>query len=375
MSSDTSDHLPDERRQLILSLLADQNSLRVTDLAERLGVTPVTIRRDLQLLSDRGAVKRVHGGVTLRNQTPRTHASARPKTVGVSRANAPDSAAPVIGMVVPSLDYYWPSVARGAKDQATRRGMRLNLRESAYKSAEQDRKQIEHLVQHAGAKGLILTVDVRDLETLDLIQNLVNQGIPVVLVERKSSLPIDGTPVESVTTDHRSGAVLAVRTLTEMGHERIGMVCPSDSPTSPHLREGWEEACRDRGISPEATLNELIDNSTPELLLEETNRVLDLCLDHGVTALLVHADPEANMMLQVAQQHGLEVPGDLSIMAYDDAVASLFTPALSAVRPPRYTIGETAVDLIVSRLADPGRPIQRVILSPRLTIRESTQSR
>lgn len=371
MSEETKGLLPEERRRMILAQLSDRGSVRVIDLAEQLGVTAVTIRRDLELLGRRGAVKRVHGGVTLRDQkSSLPSAPATGSTFDPQRG--PETNSRIVGMVVPSLDYYWPSVARGAKERAASRDIKIVLRDSAYESPEQDRKQIEHLVEKVGAHGLILTVDVRDKETLDLIQSVVQSGIPVVLIERNAELSADGVPMESVTSDHHTGAVLAVRTLTDMGHERIGIVCPAESPTTPQLRAGWEHACKDRGIKRENTMNALVDNVSPDSLMVELSEILDLCLSKGITGLLVHADAEANMMVQVAQQRGLSVPEDLSVVAYDDEVASLFTPALTAVRPPRNTIGQTAVDLISTRLLEPGRPLQRVIIAPRLTIREST---
>lgn len=386
--------LPEERRRLILAQLAEQGSVRVADLARALDVTPVTIRRDLELLSNLGSVKRVHGGVTLRERAaegiPGPEALARAAIIPVEKPSvtpqvngattAVGGSAPaltagvpeaVVGMVVPSLDYYWPSVARGAKEQAAKRGVKVLLRESAYASPEQDRKQIQHLVQQAGVQGLLLTVDTSDPKTLELLGQVTEQGVHVVLIERQAVLPSDGAPMESVTSDHRSGAVLAVKTLTDMGHRKIGIVCPRKSPTAPHLFAGWQEACQERGLSPEETLTEVIDNDTPAILNQQVGEVLDKCLERGITAVMVHADPEANAMVQVAQQRGLQVPGDLSVVAYDDEVASLFSPPLTAVRPPRYTIGATAVDLVAGRLADPGRPVHRVTLSPRLTVRES----
>ena len=91
-----------------------------------------------------------------------------------------------------------------------------------------------------------------------------------------------------------------------------------------------------------------------------------------MTALLVHSDPEAMAFTDLALTRGISVPGELSIIAYDDEVAQLFTPALTAVSPPRASVGEAAVDLLVKRIADPDRPVQRVLLSPRLIVREST---
>jgi DNA-binding LacI/PurR family transcriptional regulator len=66
------------------------------------------------------------------------------------------------------------------------------------------------------------------------------------------------------------------------------------------------------------------------------------------------------------------VPGDLSLVAYDDEIAGLFSPPLTAVRPPRRSIGRAAVRLVTDRLADPELPAHRVVISPSLRIRESS---
>ena len=77
-------------------------------------------------------------------------------------------------------------------------------------------------------------------------------------------------------------------------------------------------------------------------------------------------------LVQRCEERHLTVPGDLSVVAYDDEVAGLFSPALTAVRPPRLSIGRAAVDLLAARFVDPGRPTHRVVISPSLRLRESS---
>jgi DNA-binding LacI/PurR family transcriptional regulator len=60
------------------------------------------------------------------------------------------------------------------------------------------------------------------------------------------------------------------------------------------------------------------------------------------------------------------------LIAYDDEVASLFTPSLTAVAPPRAHVGRAAVHLLAERVRHPDRVTHRVILSPELSVREST---
>jgi len=86
----------------------------------------------------------------------------------------------------------------------------------------------------------------------------------------------------------------------------------------------------------------------------------------------VHADAEAVALVQRCEERHLSVPGDLSIVAYDDEVAGLFSPPLTAVRPPRRSIVRAAVRLVADRLAEPERPAHRVVISPSLRVRGST---
>jgi DNA-binding LacI/PurR family transcriptional regulator len=206
-------------------------------------------------------------------------------------------------------------------------------------------------------------------ETIDW---LASTGIPVVLVERSATVGPHHAAMESVVSDHALGAALAVRHLVSLGHRKLGLVVSRQSPTSPHVRRGWLEAVAECGLAPETT----VDASVPsprspewEAVLDET---LDRCLRNGTTALLVHADAEAMAIVQRCEARGLSVPGGLSVVAYDDEVAGLFSPALTAVRPPRQSIGRAAVQLLAARLAEPERPAHRVVISPSLRIRESS---
>ena len=77
-------------------------------------------------------------------------------------------------------------------------------------------------------------------------------------------------------------------------------------------------------------------------------------------------------MLAACDERGIRVPGDLAVIAYDDEVAGLANPALSAVRPAKHAIGEAAVQLMARRMLAPDDwPVHRVQVSPRLVIRDS----
>jgi DNA-binding LacI/PurR family transcriptional regulator len=165
---------------------------------------------------------------------------------------------------------------------------------------------------------------------------------------------------------------MAVRHLTSLGHRKVGLVLAANSPTRPHVRRGWLDAAAECGLDPDATVDALVPDARSPDRDAALHHVLDRCQATDTTALLVHADPEAIALVQHCEERHLAVPAELSIVAYDDEVAGLFSPPLTAVRPPRRSIGRAAVRLVADRLTDPDRPAHRVVLSPSLRIREST---
>jgi DNA-binding LacI/PurR family transcriptional regulator len=339
------------RRNRLLEALRRDGVLRISDLTNTLGAAAVTIRRDIAELAEAGLVRRVHGGVAL---------------LEAEIEAAEESAGQQIGMLVPSTDYYYPTVAAAAKEAAGEFGIEVVLRPSSY-DAKDELPLLERLVEE-GAEALIVTPRMDAPTTQRTVEWLAEAEIPVVLLERTATAGPYPTVLESVVTDHALGAAMAVNHLMLLGHRRIGAVLAEHSPTTPHVRRGWLQAL---GGKPGR-----VDALVPDSKSAESARALDEVLDSvvatGTTALLVHADNEAMSLVQRCSMRGLAVPGDLSVVAYDDQVAHLCTPKLTAVRPPLEAIGRAAVRLVADRLADPERPAHRVAISPSLRIRQST---
>ena len=357
------------RRQYVLDLLARDGAVRITDLVRELGVTPVTLRRDLAQLEAEGLVDRVHGGAV-----PGSGPAGLGTAAGRGALGAPGEgslAGGCIAVLVPSLSFYWPTVVRGMEAEARRQGVRLITRGTSYELAD-ERPVLERLVAADDVRGLILAPNPQTPAAQDVVHWLAAAPMPSVLVERYPT-PFPGrTPVETVTTDHALGAVLSARHLAEQGHRSIGLVLTRKSPTAGKIAEGWRAARAELGLDPARRIELLLPNSRQPEFPSAIDEALDRVLDEGVTGLLVHSDPEAMAFVDVALNRGLSVPGDLSVVAYDDEIAELFTPPLTAVSPPRAAVGSAAVDLLLRRIRDPARPVHRVTLNPELVVRGST---
>ncbi|GAA0934261.1 substrate-binding domain-containing protein [Kribbella koreensis] len=349
--------LAPERHELILRSLRRHGRLRVAELAAELGVSAITVRRDLAELDTAGLLRRVHGGAV--GTTP---APGRSSQSGNQ---------PTIGIIVPSSTFYYTDVIRGAEATAERYGARLVLGVSGYDVAvEQERLE---KVLGIGVAGLLLSTALGDGRAAEISRTLDAIDVPVVLMERAFGFPDVGREYDHVRTDHAYGAMLALRHLVSLGHRRIGINLNA-SVTAYWLRQGITQAAESLGvelfISPVALPARGEDPTT----LAQHDKFLAECEAFGARAALVHSDEHAARLTERAMERGLRIPDDFAIVAYNDETAALAVIPLTAVCPPKLKLGEAACELLLRKLRTPpdqAPATQHLSLLPELRVRES----
>ncbi|MEU7699309.1 substrate-binding domain-containing protein [Streptomyces sp. NPDC015492] len=350
-----------ERHDRLLALVRERGTARVAELAERLGVSPVTARRDVELLAGRGLLDRVHGQVSW------------PERRGAPGGGRTGEGL-VLGLLAPSATYYFAEVIRGAHEAAARAGARLVLRVSDYRP-EEDRARTEGLLA-AGAEGVLVAPGWRGPEDQRAYGDwLAELPVPTVLLERRAEpgSPLDG--LDRVASDHAHGVLLALRHLLSLGHATPLLVARRDSPTALAVRAGYTEALDALGLAePRPVIDSVPAEADPEGF-ERAVRALHEAVDSGLAgAALVHNDVDAIEIVQRLAELGVRVPQDLALIAYDDEVAALADTPLTAVAPPKRQVGRHAAELLVERLTEgPEEDAARrhLGLLPRLRVRDS----
>ncbi|MEL5953431.1 substrate-binding domain-containing protein [Streptomyces sp. CLV115] len=352
------------RHDRILAELRIHGSLLVTDFAARENISAMTVRRDLTELADRGLLRRVHGGAVTVETDPTGGMVSRP----VPRTVADDGRALyTLGLIVPDPGYYYPNIVGGVVERTTALGGRVVLRVSGY-DADHERQQIESLIA-GGVDGLLVTTTVAD--AYRTFERLEAAPMPVIAVERAVAEAPVGYTLESVRSDHDAGAATAVRHLAGLGHRRIG-VATFDTPTTGQLFSGHRRTVRHLGLADDAPV-EIIDAASG--IAGQTGAFLDRCRATGTTAVLVHSDHYALDFVATAMDLGVQIPGDLSVVAYDDEVAKLAAVPLTAVAPPKHDVGRFAATACFERISAAGqRPFaqRHITLAPTLTVRDSS---
>ncbi len=343
------------RHEHILREVQLYGSIRSAEMAEKLGVNSVTIRRDIAELEAAGLLARVHGGALAVEKSRRR----------------PERAKALVGLVVPSTTAYYPEVVRGMEVMAAGRGVRLVLGVSQY-DAEVEEARVERLLA-LGVSGLVFA-PTKSADPSALAQRLDAIPVPVVLLERVVDDLTNGHEFDFVRSDHAHGAALAVRHLARLGHRRIGLGVFDRTPTAPWVRAGYAQAVEHFGmeIGPVTTMPKGEDD--PTALSTTLQRWLRECTSTQTTCVLVHTDFHAAQLVEVAEAAGVRVPDDLAVVAYDDELAEFAHVPLTAVTPPRLEVGQAALSLLIDRIEQPAgtrAPVRHLQLLPRLTVRDS----
>ncbi|HET7817389.1 MAG TPA: LacI family DNA-binding transcriptional regulator [Sphingomicrobium sp.] len=182
-----------------------------------------------------------------------------------------------------------------------------------------------------------------------------------------SVAPGDGI---AMTMDDERAARLATEHLTKLGHRRIGFISGSPEYTLSGWRiEGWQSAMAAAGLDWRGLLANG-DFSFESGIIAARDL---LGRPDPATAIIASNDRMALACLEIARERGLAVPGDLSLISFDNTPIIRFAqPPLTAVEQPVAATAARAVELIIA--AQRGQPLPQgpVIVPAHLVERQST---
>jgi DNA-binding LacI/PurR family transcriptional regulator len=199
-------------------------------------------------------------------------------------------------------------------------------------------------------------------------------GVPIVLINNQHT----GDYVYTVYTDNLAGGRLAGEYLLSLGHRYVGYIAgPPSAHSSVERLEGFRRAFQEHGLDIPAERVAPGDGRTgggragAGFLLRRSPRP---------TAIFCYNDMTAIGALQAIKSAGLRVPGDTSLIGYDDiAFAALVDPPLTTIGQAKYALGQRAMTLALSLLREQSEPNEHsgqretsdVVLMPFLVERAS----
>ncbi|MFC8943650.1 LacI family DNA-binding transcriptional regulator, partial [Streptomyces griseoincarnatus] len=304
-----------------------RGAVTIYDVARHAGVSPSTVSRAL------GKPGRMSARMERRIQEAATELGYR---VNPMARALPTGRTQTFGLII--TDFTNPvyfDLVRGAERAAGEAGYTMVLAESQ-ESGEAESNAVERVLPLVD--GLVLAAPRLDDEALTAI----SQDTSLVLINRA----VPG--IASVVVDVRTGLSAALDHLQTHGHSSIGYLSgPARSWINTRRWEVLMEEAPQRGMH-------IVEIPTTEPTLVGGRDALRRVRAAGVSALVAYNDLIAIGLLRAAQAGGLDVPGDLSIVGFDDIFgAELVTPGLSTIRVPLGALGEAAVQVLIGRV-DPG---------------------
>jgi len=189
-------------------------------------------------------------------------------------------------------------------------------------------------------------------------------SVPVVTLEAPLDAPVGGA-LPSASVDQERGARLAVRHLLDLGHATVHhLTGPGDWLEARSREAGWRAELEQAGARvPEPVRGDWSAASG--------HRAAQRLVDDGATAVLTGNDQAAIGLIGALWQRGLTVPGDVSVVGFDDVPeAPYLVPPLTTVRQDFEALGRRCLDVLLARLRGEEPDVQRV--EPSLVVRSST---
>jgi DNA-binding LacI/PurR family transcriptional regulator len=179
------------------------------------------------------------------------------------------------------------------------------------------------------------------------LARLLDKGLVIVQVDRR----VDGLAADAILVDNESGAASAVSHLIEAGHSQIGILTGELAvPTARQRLAGYERALKEHGLP---IREELVKTGSfhREHAIEDATDLIRA--RPAPTAIFAANNILAEASLIALGQHGLRVPRDVSIVAFDDVQwMSMVEPSMTAVRQPIADMARSAAELVLRRLRE-----------------------
>jgi DNA-binding LacI/PurR family transcriptional regulator len=271
-----------------------------------------------------------------------------------------------IGLLISDIQNpFFTSVIRGAEDVALSRGYHLFLC-----NTDEDPNREDEYVRELSKKRVDGLIVASSASRRNHALQLRLEDVPFVFMDRE----VEGIEADTVSVDNRLGMRLIAEHLTQLGHERVGMVSgPLEKSSGRERYHGLRDALADLGHPLRDSLVRFGDFrvSGGREAAEELLR-----LPEPPTALVVSNNQMTLGALLAVRELGLRVPDEVSVVSFDDMEwAPLANPPLTALAQPTYEMGATAARMLLDKIEKKatGSP-SKLFMEPELVVRGSTGS-
>ncbi|MDD3321698.1 MAG: LacI family DNA-binding transcriptional regulator [Paludibacter sp.] len=271
-----------------------------------------------------------------------------------------------IGLVVPEFkSSFFPMIIAGIQKVVDEAGFQLLITESQ-ESMEVERRNLK-LLESNMVEGILISI-TRDGENLDLYQDIIDGGIPIVFFNRVCS----SVNASKVVIDDYKRAFFATEHLIYSGFKKIyHFTGPDKLIVTLERKRGFVDAMKKHHFN-------INDNSitTAGVLMDKGYSAMQRLIEKNdiPEAVFCFNDPIALGALKAIKEAGLRCPEDVALVGFSETeIAQLVDPPLTSVEQPTFEMGETAARLLLKQINETPTPeVETVCLLAKLNIRKSS---
>lgn len=263
----------------------------------------------------------------------------------------------------PSSWMFYHPLLKAVSTELSSHGYRFNLEVVSVEQAVEE-GMIASVIQEGSLDGMLLVV--QDAIDYSFLQVVEEHDFPFVVLNAKVS-----EKLSSVSINNELGAAKAVHHLVSLGHTRIAHLGgPRKDTNAIERREGFIQALQTMGLEVDPALIRYGDWQRSGGW-EAAQAFLEL--DNPPTAVFCANDHMAIGLIQGLQQKGVQVPGDISVLGFDDTeICEIVVPNLTTVHQPVDQMGELGAKEVLRQIEEETSSPTHICLEPELIIRDST---
>jgi DNA-binding LacI/PurR family transcriptional regulator len=333
--------------------------VKLVDVAREAGVSIATVSR---VLNNHPVSEKARSKVeeTIARMDYRPNLTARGLSKGESF---------LIGVVVTNMENpYFSSIMNSMELRFRRDGYMCNFASSVLRGEEEE--DILRRFLDSGVDGLVIVEVSRRRENAGLYSEL-NRHTPVVLINGNP----ERTDTNLILMDQREGMMKVMDYLISLNHRDIAMVRGDAADFSFDVKEKvYREKLTAAGCEVrEERIIRLEDTDHFDTIEETSRRFMDVFASADRPAAVFTSNELMGLgVLDAARKSGLDIPGDISVVAQDNTILSVIsTPAMTTIDMNPSGLGHEAAEMMIQLLKTENPSPRRLTFYPELVIRES----
>lgn len=272
-----------------------------------------------------------------------------------------------IGLLIPDIiNPIFPEMAKGISDKAFLNDYTVFL-SNTDESIEKEIKQVNQLIEKR-VDGIIFISTEMCNKNGDYAHYLylIKRNIPTVLINGS----IENTDIPFVRINELKAGYIATKHMIKKGLRKIAFLGgPENSIPTTDKFKGYKKAFREFNLTIEKEYI-ILDKHEIKNGFKNTTGLLNM--KEKPEGIITVSDALAIEAIKAARAKNISIPDNLKIIGFDDIKFSAsFSPSITTIAQPKYKMGTMALDMLIHLIEKKVLPERRVIIEPKLILRDS----